>query len=280
MGASVKHIQALSAAISAVLRPLVRVLIRNGMTFHSFSNMAKRVFAEVGMNEFTLEGRKQSISRVAIMTGLSRKEVQRMLNETTPDDTEVHERYNRASWVVAGWVRDPDFLNEEGKPSSLLNDGDKSFSELVRRYSGDVPARAVLDELLRVGVVRMLENGRIKLVARAYVPRTSNLDKIAILGTDVADLIETIDHNMEHGERDPFFQRKVMYNNVPIESIPEFRARSGEQSQMLVEGLDKWLSQHDRDVVPAAAGTGRVRVGIGVYYFEENLMPQPEEKSK
>jgi Family of unknown function (DUF6502) len=269
MDASVKHIQVLSAAVLALIRPLARVLIRNGMTFKSFTDIAKRAFVEEGLNKFEIDGRKQTISRVAILTGLSRKEVQRVLNQKALKDSETHERYNRASWVVAGWVRDRDFLNEEGKPVSLPIDGNKSFSDLVRRYSGDVPARAVLDELLRVGVARMVESGHIKLVA--YVPQNSSLDKIAILGRDVADLIETIDHNLEHGESDPYFQRKLMYDNVPIEAIAEFRLRSNEQSQALMESLDKWLSMHDRDVNPTVKGTGRMRVGIGIYYFEEDV---------
>lgn len=280
MDAAVKHIQVLTAAILALMRPLARVLIRNGVTFQSFTDIAKRAFVEVGMNQFAIDGRRQTISRVAVLTGLSRKEVQRVLSEGMTDDVEIHERYNRASWVVAGWVRDRDFSGEDGKPSTLPVEGHKSFAELVKRYSGDVPARAVLDELLRVGVVRILENGCIKLIARAYVPRTSNLDKIAIMGTDVADLIDTIDHNLEHGERDPYFQRKVMYDNVPVEVVPEFRTLSSEQLQAIMEGLDKWLSQHDRDVNKNIRGTGRTRVGIGIYYFEEKLTSSSAEKAK
>jgi hypothetical protein len=273
MDTAVKHIQVLSTAIYALMRPLARILIRNGVTFQSFSDIAKRAFVDVGMNQFAIDGRKQTISRVAVLTGLSRKEVQRVLGEGMQNDTETHERYNRASWVVAGWVRDRDFSSEEGKPATLSLEGGKGFAELVKRYGGDVPARAVLDELLRVGAVRVLDSGRIKLVTRAYVPRTSNLDKIAILGTDVADLIETIDHNLERGEREPYFQRKVMYDNVPTEAVPEFRVVSTEQLQALMEGMDKWLAKHDRDMSPTVKGTGRMRVGVGIYYFEESMGP-------
>ncbi len=280
MDAATRHLQVLSAAILGIMRPLARVLLRNGMTFQTFSEIAKRVFVEVGMAKFSIEGKKQTISRVAILTGLSRKEVQRVLNQKAPGDAEPHERYNRASRVVAGWVRDPEFANEDGKPAALPLEGEPGFVQLVKRYSGDMPARAVLDELLRVGVVRTIEGGRIKLVSRAYVPRTSDLDKIAIMGTDVADLIETIDHNLEYGKRDPFFQRKVMYDNVPDDAAREFRELSAEQSQALMEKLDKWLSQHDRDLNPAVSGTGRKRVGVGIYFFEENLASQPGEESK
>jgi Family of unknown function (DUF6502) len=250
------------------------------MSFNAFSNLAKRIFVEVGMQEFGIPGKKQTISRVSILTGLSRKDVQRIIGQEgqgTGSDTE--ERYNRAARVIAGWVRDRDFVDGQGNPLELSPDAQgASFGLLVKRYSGDVPARAVLDELLRVGAVERLSEGRIRLLSRAYIPRTSDLDKLDILGADVADLIATIDHNLQRGESDPRFQRKVMYDNVPQESIGAFRSLSAAQAQALLEAMDKWLSQHDRDTNPAQEGTGRVRVGIGIYYFEENLDQRSEDE--
>jgi len=96
----------------------------------------------------------------------------------------------------------------------------------------------------------------------------------------VADLVTTIDHNLQHGAADPFFQRKVMYDNVPVEALEEFRRLSGAQAQSLLERLDKWLSQHDRDT-SGTSGTGQVRTGIGIYYFEEDIASQrPRELKK
>lgn len=271
MEAPNQHLRIVSTAVLVVLRPLIRVLLRNGMTYRSFADLAKRVYVEVGMGEFGIDGRRQTISRASILTGLSRKEVQRVLNQGPLDDTETRERYNRAARVVAGWVRDKEFVDANGDPASLPLEGSPSFGLLVKRYSGDVPSRAILDELMHVGAVERNANGRVRLLSRAYVPRTSDLDKISILGTDVADLITTIDHNLQQGARDPYFQRKVMYDNLPLEAIPEFRKLSAEHAQKLVEKLDQWLSRHDRDVNPRAGGTGRRRAGIGIYYFEENL---------
>ena len=279
MSSSAKLIAVLTATLVRLLAPLVRLLLRNGMSFKAFSDLARRVFVDVGMREFGIPGKKQTISRVSILTGLSRKEVQRIVEERSNEGPhEMRERYNRAARVVAGWVRDEEFVDAAGNPVALDPDGPRaSFSQLVKRHSGDVPARAVLDELLRVGAVERLDDGRIRLLARAYVPSTSDLDKLDILGADVADLIATIDHNLQRGEADPRFQRKVMYDNVPRESAAAFRALSAEQAQALLEAMDKWLAQHDRDVNPSVPGTERVRVGIGIYYFEENLVQRSEE---
>ena len=279
MDAPAKHVEILSSAIERLLRPLIRILLRNGTSYDAFADLAKRMYVDIGMHEFGIPGKKQTISRVSIISGLSRKEVQRVMGQRDSAEADARARYNRAARVIAGWVRDRDFADDAGNPRALhQEEGKASFSELVKRHSGDVPARAVLDELLRVGAVERLEDGRIRLLSRAYVPRTSDLDKLEILGADVSDLIYTIDHNLQHGAADPFFQRKVMYDNLPVEAISAFRAVSAEQAQAFLEKMDQWLSKQDRDMNSSVNGTGRMRAGIGIYYFEEDLGKHPKEE--
>src|SRR3972149_9569723 len=97
--------RALSAAVTTLLRPLVRLLLRNGASYGTFSDLAKRVYVDVATEEFGIPGRKQSKSRVSILTGLSRKEVLRVKRLPPTDDLGAGERYNRAARVVAGWGR-------------------------------------------------------------------------------------------------------------------------------------------------------------------------------
>ena len=107
------------------------------------------------------------------------------------------------------------------------------------------------------------------MLTRTYIPQSSDADKLHILGTDVAHLISTFDHNLKSDPIDPFFQRKVAYDNLPDEVLPKFRKQSAKRAQTLLESLDRWLAQHDRDVTPTVKGTGRNNAGIGIYYFEE-----------
>lgn len=264
--------QTLFAAVIRLLRPLARILLRNGVPFGTFVEVAKRVYVDMAMAELDIPGRKQSVSRASIITGLSRKEVSRIKALPNQSDTEAVERYNRAARVISGWVRDRRFADRTGKPADLPLEGrGATFTELVKRYSGDVPARAVRDELLRVGAVERLPDGRIRLLARAYIPRTGEADKLGILGVDVGHLISTIDHNLLHGANDPYFQRKVSYDNLPGKMIPELRTLTTTRGQAFLEDMDRWLSQYDRDINPSAPGTDRKRAGIGIYYFEEDL---------
>jgi hypothetical protein len=272
-----KHQKPLLAAVLKLLRPLVRMLLRNGVSYGTFSDVAKWVYVDVAANEFGIQGRKQSTSRVSVITGLSRKEVSRLQSLEKPDDPSGGERYNRAARVIAAWRRENDFLNTDGKPADLSLTGPwATFSELVRRFSGDVPARAILDELINVGVVEKLKNGKVRLLADAYIPKTSETDKLHILGSDVAQLISTIDYNLRTDVDDSRFQRKVAYDNLPDEALPDFRLLSGRKAQSLLEKLDQWLAKHDRDTAPASEGTGRNFAGIGIYYFEEPYSNEEE----
>lgn len=265
--------QALINALARLLRPLVRIMLRNGIAFDAFTDIAKKVYVELAMNEFNIAGKKQTVSRVSILTGLSRKEVQRVVALPAPEE-DVHsvETHHRAARVIAGWVRDSDFTDAHGKPNLLNIEGDaESFSELVKRYSGDIPVRAMLDELLRVGAVERSQCGRLHLLVHAYIPQTGDIGKINMLGSDVADLIRTIDHNTQNIAPATLLHRKVMYDNIPEEMLLMMRARSTAEGQHFLEEVDRWLSQYDRDVNPEIKGTQRVRAGIGVYYFEEKL---------
>jgi hypothetical protein len=261
----------LETAIATLLRPLFRLLLRQSMSFIAFEEIAKRVFVEVAMKDFGIEGKAPSMSRAAILSGLTRKEVARLLAEPAAGEQAPGERYNRAARVLTGWQRDVEFTESDGSPRWLHDEGPRSFAELVRRYSGDVPARAVLDELLRVGAVRRHGDGRIEPIARAYVPATSVADKLAILGADVADLIATIEHNIDHGKTEPRFQRKVMYHRIAASHLPALRRLTAVQSQALLERLDRWLQEHDTGVPDEGPEPRAARVGVGIYCFEEPI---------
>ena len=260
----------LYAAISRILRPLIHILIRNGISYGTFADLAKWLFVDIANREFAIEGRKQTISRVSVITGLNRKEVKRVSELPVPDDQANSERYNRAARVIAGWRRDKAFCSKKGDPADLPVTGPgATFQSLVKKYSGDMPFRAILDELIRVGAAVRINDGRVHLLARAYLPAGDENMKIHILGTDVAHLIASIQHNLAPDERGPFYQRKVMYDNLPQDVLPAFRKVSTASAQKLLEKLDAWLSDRDRDSSSGATGTGRNIAGLGIYYFEK-----------
>src|SRR5437868_10011805 len=131
---------ALQRALATLLRPLCRVLLRHSVSFGAFEDIAKRVYVQVALEEFGIPGKKPSISRASILSGLTRKEVQRLVAESTGPAEDTSDRYNRAARVLTGWIRDPDFVDANGEPRRIPQDGEFGFAALVRRHSGDMPS--------------------------------------------------------------------------------------------------------------------------------------------
>ena len=264
----------LAAALYRILKAVARVALRRGVPYDAVAELAKRAFIDTALREFVIAGRKQTASRISVLTGVHRKEVARVLAAALPSDEVAAHRITCAAGVVAGWRRDERFADAKGKPAALRfeTDDGASFSELVRRYGrGDIPARAVLDELVRVGSVTRLRDGRIRLVSTAYVPESASAEALEILGSDVADLIATIDHNLSTPARRGFFQRKTAYDNLPADTLAEIRAMVEREGQRALETLDAAMAKRDRDFNAEVKGKGRKRAMVGIYYFEDDV---------
>jgi len=212
-------INTLLAASTRILTPLIRLLLRYGITYAAFSEMSKKIFFEVAKNDFTLAGKKQTRSRISTITGLSRKEVTRIESLPQKNSTLNTTGINRAARVISGWVKDEEFQTPEGEPANLVFEGEtRSFTSLVKRYSGDITSRTIADELSRVDAISTTGNGLIKLNTHAYIASSNEQEKLTILGTDVCDLIKTIEHNI-HNPEQPHLQRKVAYSHIPHEQL-------------------------------------------------------------
>jgi len=266
--------QSLYAVIRRILTPLISILLRNGIPFHVFTEIVKQCYVKVAGRELLIPGRKQTITRIATITGLPRKEVGRIKEGHEQNQQRLYSmrRHNRAARVISTWVREERFHNKRGQPASLsMEDEPGNFSDLVKCSGVDITPRTILNELLRSGAVGYLNNGRISLLSRSYVPAADNLEKMAMLGTDVRDLIKSISHNLTCEPGDAFFQRKTIYDNIPVEHIEKLRVRLREIAQAALEEFDRELAACDRDSNPECKGNGRVRVGMNLFYFEEEF---------
>jgi hypothetical protein len=277
----------LHRALYRILRPMARLLLRNGIPFAEFAELVRRAYVDAALEDFSDQRKKPTDSRAAVMTGLTRKEVkkQREILAGEDDGNRGARHENRASRVVSGWVHDAAFQAGDGQPAVLPFDGPLSFSELVKRYSGDMTPRAVLEELVRVGVVATDVSGNLELRQRAYVPAGDSEEMLQIFGEDVSDFIATIDHNLTGSEADnqPLFQRTLVYNNIPPEVMVRWRRYAAQQSQAMLEELDQWLGPYDRDIAgqgESKATGDAVRTGVGIFYFEDPVQPDTNGEQK
>jgi len=255
--------------VSRILKPLIKILIRNDVSHAEFVALAKRVYVDVAYEHFSIPGRKTTYSRVAVLTGLNRKEVVALAKSTKGDFDTPRGTPNRAIRVVNGWLNDLEFLNENNEEKVLpLKGGHGSFSALVARYSGDITLGAVIDELERVGVVSRPDKQSVKLNSDGYIPRDSELEKVKIMSICVADLLASAAHNLEKESIDAQFQRQLVYKEVPKRVVDEFKKYSDKKSLVLLRDYNRWLEESTSQAIPKS-DEPTSRVGVGIYYFEK-----------
>lgn len=256
---------------AAVLRPIIRSLLRLGISANEVNDLVRWLYVDEFYNRREFWHRRKPFgARAALLSGLSRKEVNRLSKIDQPDDAILTDQQNRAARVLAGWVNDPRF-HENGQPAPLPVESKSaiaSFERLVQLYSGDLTTRTVLDELVRAGCVVMDEEGRARLANQAYGPSTTPSEHLAASGFGLQRLAETVDFNVGHvtgSERR--LQRIWRQHLIPAERVGDAKQLISEHAVEAGRTLDQALAR--------MAHTKRHpdqeyrEVGIGMYYFED-----------
>lgn len=256
------------------MSPLVRILLKNGVSYGEFAEVLKNVFVEVAERDLSMPGRRPSQARVAIITGLTRKEVSKQKATIERGDLAETSNLNRVTRVLEAWHTDGEFTGAYGLPIELpfeAHSGRPSFSTLVKKHSGDMAPRAMLDELLRVNAAEMLASGQIRVLMRAYIPQSLHPDALERLGTVVKNFVTTYEFNMEHNAAGATRFERVVYadNGLPIELMAAFDKLIRVKGQQLLVELDNWFSAQEPKAEVADNTGRRVNTGVGIYHFIE-----------
>jgi Family of unknown function (DUF6502) len=259
------------AAFRLLFRPVARVLLRDGINWKELAAIAKATYVEVATDSFGIRGRPTNVSRVAILTGLTRREVSRLREESEQGGPGNFTRLNRATRVLSGWHQDDDFTGAQGGPLPLpLGGNGPSFETLCARYAPDVPATTMLKELRHVGAVEEQAGGLLVARTRYYMPARMDPEQILRSGSVLADLGNTVDHNLRRAEGEPArFERRASNTRIPAQAIPEFREFIEREGQAFLERVDAWLSKHEQ---AEDGDTPVVRLGLGTYWIEDRII--------
>lgn len=255
-------------AARRVLRPIVRLLLKAGWTWKEFAELGKTVFVEVATEEFGIRGRPTNASRVAILTGLDRREVKKQRDLLDAEAPAEAPYMSRASRLLSGWHQDPDYLREDGAPRDLPPEGEGGFAELVMRHAGDVPATAMLKELRAAGVLEVLEGGLVRVLKRTYVPRVMDEAQLRLWSSVLEDIGNVLEHNLTRApDTLPQFERRATNLKVDVRALPAFRTFLEREGLGFLVRVDDWLTAH---AVPEPdQDTKTLRLGAGVYLIEE-----------
>lgn len=254
--------------LGTVLEAVIRLALRTGVTWKEFSDLSKTKFVDVATADFGIRGRPTNASRVAILTGLDRREVAKL--RETPSEAPMKGYQSKASQVLSAWHHDPDFLDATGQPVQLAVEGEgATFTALMRRCAPALPVVAMIKELKSAKAIEELGDGRLRVLKRAYLPSHVSTERLRLWSSVLSDVATTIEHNFRRDETIPArFERRALNLRVDRKSLPEFRELLEREGQALLERLDDWLASHE------AAGDEHedgIRLGVGIYHIEDRI---------
>jgi Family of unknown function (DUF6502) len=253
-------------ALGRLLEPIVLLLLKSGITWREFADLAKVKFVQVATSEFGIRGRPTNASRVAILTGIDRRDVRKLRTVSSEQPVFAPGFMSKPTQVLDGWFHDPDFRAASGKPRELqVSEGEDSFAALVRRYVPGIPHVAMIKELRAVGAIEELPDGRLRALKRNYIPRELADNQIRLWGSVLEDVGTTLEHNvMRKPSERPRFERRALSLTVERRALLEFEAFLAAEGQAFLERIDDWLAGHQvdnsgEDTPPT------LRLGVGVY---------------
>ncbi len=257
-------------ACRALLHPIALVALRCGMTFKEFSELAKSVFVAVATDEFGLRGRPTNVSRVSILTGISRKEVKRQRELLEEGASPASSKTTDATRLLSGWYQDKAYLDDDGQPLALPIDGPRpSFKSLFETYGGDTPPQTLLRELLSAGSAEKDADDRIVARRRYHMPADLDSGMLRFFGTNLFDHAATLANNLADDGRPKRLEGFAVEPEVDAAHLAEFRDFLDRRGQAFLEEVDDWLNSHR--INPNDANASPVRLGLGVYAIEGPL---------
>ena len=268
-------------ALRRVLRPMVKLMLARGITYPYLTDLLKALFVDVADKDFRLDEKQPTDSRVSLVSGVHRKEVNRLRQEMASDAEIVPSVVSLGAQLVAVWLGSAQYLDENNQPKPLARfvseGGDMSFEALVAGVNSDIRPRVVLDEWLRLGVVHYDEQHRVCLNVAAFIPAEGFDEKAFYFGHNLHDHAAAAAHNLL-GVGKPFIERTVHYDALSADSVAALAEHSGQVGMEALLAINK--SAMALETADASDTAPRQRMTFGIYFYSEPATPAKVEPSK
>lgn len=277
---STRHQIVLHTVLRA-LRPLLRLLLRHGVTYTAFATALKPAFLEAARQELQAQAMPVTDSALTLLSGVHRRDVRALTRGETPESStdDLNPPVSLAGEVVGRWMSDPALQDAEGRPRELSR---AAFDELVSAVSQDVRPRALRDELARLGVVTCAEDGRVALCAQGFAPRQGFAEMAALMAANLADHASAATANLQDGAN--FLEQALYVDRLKPASAAHLHQAATAAWQQMLPGLLREAQQRfesdqtdQANQADSATGPGaatepdtmpRRRVRLGVYFYD------------
>ena len=261
---------ATAAALKRILDPLIELMLDAGLTVQEVNKLLRDRAVRLASRRVTRDIGRESKSRVAIITGLPRSEVTKILNSPDTRIT-VKPDQHLARRVLAAWFDTPTFLSVNGDPAILSIFGKKrSFESLVKKHGSGIPVRAMLDALMQLGAIEQLPDQKVRAKVRVPVLTGLTSSSIAAVGERGKDLIQTLTHNMKYSTP-PYFEATALIEDADLEMAAVAKREVAEQGANFISSAAALFNRtkKHRHSKARRKTSAKCRLGVTVFYFQD-----------
>jgi len=259
----------LIVAIQRLLRPLVRLMLSHQITYPYLIGLLKSLYVDVAEEDFQVNGKRQSDSRINLLTGIHRKDVKRLRSDVKVT-SEVPENISTGAQLIGQWLGSAEFTDDKDKPLALsvkpMPNSKPGFDELVQKVcKQDIRPKVILDEWLRLGIAH-IEDGYVILNTGAFTPQKGFDEKAFFFGKNLQDHISASSENLLEN-KPPYFDRSVYYDKLSEESVHELSELADTLGMRALTEMNKAaLSRQHKDEKQAQSNH---RINFGVFNYSE-----------
>lgn len=260
----------LVSAIRKLLRPLVRLMLAHQITYPYLVSMLKSIYVEAADEDFKVAGKRQSDSRINLLTGVHRKDVKRLRAEpgqsvNTPRTISI------GAQLIAYWTGSEQFTDADGKPRPLPLRGANrpdparpTFDDLVELVCRqDIRPRVILDEWQNMGIAHLDDRG-VTLNTGAFTPDKSFDEKAFFFGKNIHDHLSASTFNLL-GHKPSYFDRSVYYDNLTLQSVQQLSTLANDVGMNALTVVNKTaLALQKQDENSTDRG---YRINFGVFNY-------------
>ncbi len=263
------------SALEWLMRPIIRLLIHRGVQLPAVNKLLKKVYVDVATNEFAIDDKRLTDSRVSLLTGVHRRDVRSIRTDGDPSTT--RSVMSLSATMIGRWLGDPAYADSNGQPKALhrlADGGAPSFEELSQGVSKDVHPRTVLDDLINQKLVDWDETkDLVYLNSQAFVPTADRQGLMRFFEMNLHDHLSAAVANLiNDDDKGRFLERAVYYNMLESNSVNELESEARELGEQILNDLNSKAFQLQKADAGKEGATERFR--FGVFFFREDDQPK------
>lgn len=264
---SIETPSSIISALEHCLKPIARLCIHFGIDHRNLSEMLKAAFVSVAKDEFKVNGKSQTDSRIALLTGVHRKDVRRLLGRA-PEKTSGRQQGLIAN-LIAQWLGTPELLDQDGEPKPIPRnphpDYKISFISLAETLTNDIHPRALMDECVNRGIIKLTEDGMVHLIVESLIPADDLDEKAHFFGQNIHDHISAAEHNLNGGDP-PFLDRFVWHEGLTESDVKVIATAARKAAMNALKQVNNQAIQHKQQHYNEASRP-EFRIHFGTFFY-------------